>query len=316
MLFLIILEFISFGVLYYLRYKNQNLSLRGFEYKAGNIITVTFFSLMIIFIASDLIFCDRLSKSSLYFLFFMSASGLLSLILSSQFDQKETKIILVSIFLISNLFLFSSFTGILFSASKKFKLLKSILISVIFLFVFTLLVFIKVITYSDDRLKYESGDVKANSAVILGAAVWGGNRPSPVLKERINKGYEIYKKNIVPKLVLTGGGSPNELTEGEVSKNVLLKYGVAPENLILENQSGSTVEQIQFVRDSLYKNQKWNSIILISDNFHLYRASEICKFNDINADCISSDKELSPAGTISFCIKESFALIFFWMSGI
>jgi len=170
--------------------------------------------------------------------------------------------------------------------------------------------------FSDDHLKYENGSLQANSGVILGAAVWGGNRPSPVLKERINKGYEIYKKNIVPKLVITGGGSPNELTEGEVSKNVLLKYGVAPENLILENESGSTVEQIQFVRDSLYKTQNWQKIILVSDNFHLYRASEICRFNNINSDCIASDKELSTAGTISFCIKESLALIFFWMSGI
>ncbi|MDQ3194660.1 MAG: YdcF family protein [Bacteroidota bacterium] len=152
--------------------------------------------------------------------------------------------------------------------------------------------------------------------MILGAAVWGGNRPSPVLKERINKGFEIYKRKIVPKLVITGGGSPNEMTEGEVSKNVLIKYGVSPENLIVENSSSSTIEQIHFVRDSLYSINNWNRIILVSDNFHLLRASEICRFNDIKADCIASDKELSISGTISFCVKESFALIMFWMCGI
>lgn len=272
--------------------------------------------MLIILIAADLFFSEQLSGFSLLFLLFLSVSGLAALILSSLFEQKETKITLVSTFLVANLFLFSSFAGIIFSASKKFKFLKSLLISVLILVVFTFLVFIKVFGFNDDHLKYENGSLQANSGVILGAAVWGGNRPSPVLKERINKGYEIYKKNIVPKLVITGGGSPNELTEGEVSKNVLLKYGVAPENLILENESGSTVEQIQFVRDSLYKSQNWQKIILVSDNFHLYRASEICRFNDINSDCIASDKELSPSGTVSFCIKESFALIFFWMSGI
>ncbi len=177
-------------------------------------------------------------------------------------------------------------------------------------------VFIKVLNFSDDYLVYENGRNKANAGVILGAAVWGGNRPSPVLKERINKGYEIYQKNIVPQLVITGGGSPNELTEGEVSKNELIKYGVAPEKLILENSSSSTVEQIQFVRDSLYNAKSWEKIILISDNFHLYRASEISKFNDMNADCLASGKELSAGGTVSFCIKESLAVIIFWMSGI
>lgn len=158
--------------------------------------------------------------------------------------------------------------------------------------------------------------MKADAGVILGAAVWGGNRPSPVLKERINKGYDVYQKNIVPKLVITGGGSPNELTEGEVSKNVLIKYGVAPENLILENSSSSTIQQIQFVRDSLYNAMNWNKIILISDNFHLFRSLEICKFNNINADCLASDKELSTEGTFSFCLKESLALIIFWVSGV
>ncbi|MDQ3194606.1 MAG: YdcF family protein, partial [Bacteroidota bacterium] len=109
---------------------------------------------------------------------------------------------------------------------------------------------------------------------------------------------------------------PNELTEGEVSKNVLLKYGVAPEDLILENSSGSTIEQVHFVRDNLYKVNNWKKIILISDNFHLMRAAEISEFNNMNADCISSDLELSAEGTISFCLKESFALLIFWMFGI
>lgn len=156
----------------------------------------------------------------------------------------------------------------------------------------------------------------ADAGVILGAAVWGGNRPSPVLKERINKGYEIYLRKIAPKLVITGGGSPNELTEGEVSKNVLLKYGVSPEDLILENSSNSTIEQIHFVRDSLYNLKGWKKVILISDNFHLMRASEISEFNNINTGCIASDNVLSIEGKIFYCLKESLALIIFWMTGI
>lgn len=177
-------------------------------------------------------------------------------------------------------------------------------------------VFFYIINFNDDYGKYASNKIKADAGVILGAAVWGGNRPSPVLKERINKGYEIYRENIVPKLVITGGGSPNELTEGEVSKNVLIKYGVAPENLILENSSNSTVEQIFFVRDSLYKSKNWGKIILVSDKYHLPRALEICKFNDLEAGCIASERELSVFGSISYCLKESLALIIYWIFGI
>ena len=137
-----------------------------------------------------------------------------------------------------------------------------------------------------------------------------------MLKDRIDKGFEIYIKGFVPKIIITGGGSPNELTEGEVSKNVLIKYGVPEENLILENESSSTIEQIHFIRDSLYHKQNWKKIIIISDNFHLKRAAEICSFNNIKADCISSDKVLSAEGSALFCLKESLALIVFWMVGI
>ncbi len=210
----------------------------------------------------------------------------------------------------------ASFTGIIFSRSRRFGFVKSVLIFSAVLVTSVFVVFIYVLNFKDDYEKYSGGKINTDAGVILGAAVWGGNRPSPVLKERINKGYEIYQKRIVPKLVITGGGSPNELTEGEVSKNVLIKYGVAPENLILENSSSSTVEQILFVRDSLYNLRNWKNIILVSDKFHLPRALEICNFNDINAGSIASERELSDFGSVSYSLKESLALIIFWIFGI
>lgn len=78
--------------------------------------------------------------------------------------------------------------------------------------------FLNVLNFEDDSTLYSANDRSADSGVILGAAVWGGNRPSPVLKERIVKGYEIYRRKIVPKLVITGGGSPNELTRERFQK--------------------------------------------------------------------------------------------------
>jgi len=178
------------------------------------------------------------------------------------------------------------------------------------------IVFLNVYNFTDDSKLYTEGIERADAGVILGAAVWGGNRPSPVLRERINKGFEIYKNKNISKLVLTGGGSPNELTEAEVSRNELIKYGVDKDNLYIEKKSNSTVEQIHYIRDKLYKKLNWHKIVLISDNYHLFRASEICKFNNINVDCISSDTPLSTKGGINYCIKESFAVLFFWLFGI
>ncbi|MFZ1322730.1 MAG: YdcF family protein [Ignavibacteria bacterium] len=288
----------------------------GFEYKTGNILSIIFFFILAFTILINLIVWKNPGNLILDFLLAISICGILCLNFSIFYFQKDLRIILSSIYLVINLILLSSMLGVLFSTKKDFSILKTIFI---FLFIFIgglSVIFFSIYNYQDDESKYAGGDIKADAEAILGAAVWGGNRPSPVLKDRIDKGFEIYMKGFTPKIIITGGGSPNELTEGEVSKNVLIKYGVPEENLILESESSSTIEQIHFIRDSLYHKLNWKRIIIISDNFHLKRASEICSFNNMNADCISSDKVLTPEGSALFCLKESLALIVFWMVGI
>src|SRR5690606_7414489 len=96
-------------------------------------------------------------------------------------------------------------------------------------------------TDTEPRARYDAG-------VILGAAVWSGDRPSPVFRERIKRGYELLNEGVVEFLVLTGGNAPNELTEAEVGKRELLKLGVNPTSIALEEETSSTVEQILFIR--------------------------------------------------------------------
>ena len=317
LLFLILIsELISFSLLYYFRYKNQNLALTGFENKAGNIVSAVLYLLISLMVIVNIFSSRKISVSYLWFILFVSIAASFALTAAGFLIQKEIRIVLSSVFIITNFFLFSALAVITFSSNLKAVFLKSLLVFVILFFAGMTYIFICVLSFSDDSETYITGDGKADAGVILGAAVWGGNRPSPVLRDRINKGYDIYIKGAVPKLVITGGGSPNEMTEAEVSKNALIKYGVDSQNLIVENESNSTVEQIHFVRDKLYKKRNWKKIVIISDNFHLMRSKEICSFNDIKADCIATDKSYSTEGNMNYYLKESFALIIFWMCGI
>src|ERR671919_3015018 len=49
-----------------------------------------------------------------------------------------------------------------------------------------------------------SSNAPADAAVVLGAAVWGAE-VSPVFRERINHGIDLYRKGKVRKLIFTGG---------------------------------------------------------------------------------------------------------------
>jgi uncharacterized SAM-binding protein YcdF (DUF218 family) len=156
-----------------------------------------------------------------------------------------------------------------------------------------------------------------DAAVILGAAVWSGNRPSPVLRERVKRGYDLLKSGAVQFVVLTGSvGAPSELPEAEVAKLELLKLGADPTRIVLETQTRSTVQQILFIRDRLMTQQKWTSFIIVSDQFHLKRALEICAFNDINASGVSSESPLGPQNLWNYHLRESVALILYWMFGV
>ena len=159
------------------------------------------------------------------------------------------------------------------------------------------------------RAEYDAG-------VILGAAVWSGDRPSPVLRERINRGYDLLKSGTVQFLVLTGGHAPNELPEAVVAERELLKLGADPTRIVIETQTSSTLEQILFIRDQLQRKQDWHSFVIVSDQFHLKRALEICQFNDLTAIGVSSESPLGPQNLAVYHIRESGALLLYWLFGI
>ncbi|MBC8144408.1 MAG: YdcF family protein, partial [bacterium] len=154
-----------------------------------------------------------------------------------------------------------------------------------------------------------------DAAVILGAAVWSGDRPSPVLRERINTGYDLLKNGTVQFLVLTGSNAPGELSESEVARRELLNLGADPTRIVIETRTRSTQQQIMFIRDQLLK-QGWKSFVIVSDQFHLTRALQICSFNDIDAHGVSSESPLGPQNLALYHVRESVALVLYWMFGI
>lgn len=319
LILLLIVSLVSGYLLTYLRYSNQNLSINGFSLaKTGNLLTILSLIIVTGFIIYNIFSKAKFKILSLFIILCILVAGLISLAISTTFSDKDYKIAFSLTFLVCFIYFIISIITITFSRSKMLHIFNNIGILLIVALTGFVINIYQVYNYKDDSEIYLSanGGKKADAGVILGAAVWGGNRPSPVLRERINKGFELYQKKIVQKFILTGGGAPNELTEAEVEKNELKKYGVDEKNLIVEVKSNSTIEQIHFVRDKYYKKNNWNKIILISDNFHLFRTSEICKFNNMNVDCVASDTPLSTESLINFSIKESIAVLFFWIFGI
>lgn len=233
-----------------------------------------------------------------------------------QINAKGAKIILLTVFASAKLFLTISFCVISFSALNKYYFFRSIWISIFVVVTALVIIFGTVYFYRDDLNDIIKNGQKLDAGVVLGAAVWGGNRPSPVLRERINKSTELYNAGLIKNIILTGGGAPGEMTEAEVSKNELLKKGVNESNIFVENKSNSTLEQMTYINQNFYKKNNWKEIAVITDNFHLFRSKQISIFFGMNVKTVASDTPLSTESTFSYSVKESFAIVLFWLFGI
>jgi len=295
----------------------------------GNLFWMTTFLIAMVCILNISLQLEKVKSSSLNILLAVSIISSVLLVIAFVYPvgeasdsylisltAKGTKTLFLSAFGLSVIFFTISLCVVSFSVLMKLYIFRSIWLTILFILAGYATVFLFAYYYKDDYKLLTDNRKTIDAGTVLGAAVWGGNRPSPVLRERINKGYELYSYGIIKNIILTGGGAPGEMTEAEVSKKELLKKGVNEKNIIIENKSNSTLEQIAYLNGNIYKKNNWKETVIISDNFHLLRTKQICKFFGINAYTVSSDTPLSTESNFNYCIKESFAVILFWLFGI
>jgi uncharacterized SAM-binding protein YcdF (DUF218 family) len=114
-------------------------------------------------------------------------------------------------------------------------------------------------------------DAPADAAVVLGAAVWRAD-VSPVFRERINHGIDLYRKGKVRKLIFTGGqGNPGEPTESSAAKKYALKNGVSAHDILIEEKSHNTFENIVYAKQ-LADSHGIKRVLIVSDPLHMRRA--------------------------------------------
>src|SRR5688572_14097823 len=84
----------------------------------------------------------------------------------------------------------------------------------------------------------------ADVAIVLGAAVERGGRPSPSLRTRTQHAIELYRSGRVETLFLTGGLGRNAPTEAEAMRRLALAAGVPESSVVLDETATSTQESM------------------------------------------------------------------------
>jgi len=130
--------------------------------------------------------------------------------------------------------------------------------------------------------------------IVLGSWVKDG-KVTPLVAGRVDRAIKFYndQKRIAkpPRLILSGGkGKDEECSEAQAMKNYALSKGIPKEDLLLENKSTSTLENMKFskkIMDRLSKNQAY-SCIYVANDYHLLRAGIYARKAGLNINGIGS----------------------------
>ena len=110
---------------------------------------------------------------------------------------------------------------------------------------------------------------KLDYVVVLGAGLIG-DKVTPLLASRIEKGIAIYQKHPGSKLIMSGGQGPDELmAEGQAMADYALEQGIPAEDIVIENQSTNTEENLKF---SYALMKPGSRFALVTNYYHVFRA--------------------------------------------
>jgi uncharacterized SAM-binding protein YcdF (DUF218 family) len=130
------------------------------------------------------------------------------------------------------------------------------------------------------RVGYLDRGREAECAIVLGAAAWH-DKPSPVLRERLNHAITLYKTGKVKALVLTGGyGKGADFAESEVGLEYCVSQGVPRAVIRAELESLNTIDNLKEAK-KIMKDEGWKEALLVSDPWHLKRARRMAADLDL-----------------------------------
>lgn len=122
--------------------------------------------------------------------------------------------------------------------------------------------------------------------LVLGAKI-NGEELSLSLYNRVKKALEYLEDNPNTKVIVSGGQGPGELiTEAEAMARYFMSNGVVKERIIKEELSTNTYENIKYSKE-LLGDQK--EVVIVSNDFHLFRASVIAKRLDLEPYTLAAE---------------------------
>ena len=167
---------------------------------------------------------------------------------------------------------------------KVFKYILIVII-IIILIVFGINIYVKVTTKKqiiklEDCLKIGEFDC----IIVFGAGVWG-DKPSPMLEDRLKEAISLYKNNVASKILMSGDHGTKGYDEVNIMKQYAIDAGIPSEDIFMDHAGFSSYDTIYRAKE-IFKAKK---VIVVTQKYHIYRTLYIANQLGIEAYGVNSD---------------------------
>jgi len=126
---------------------------------------------------------------------------------------------------------------------------------------------------------------KADAVIVLGAQVKADGQMSKMLKERVDKGIEIYEAGLADKIIMSGDHGRDNYDEVNTMKDYAMGKGVPSTDIFMDHAGFSTYETMYRAKEIF----QVDSAVIVTQQYHLYRAVYDAEALGISARGISCD---------------------------
>lgn len=164
------------------------------------------------------------------------------------------------------------------------KVIKYIIILVIVIIAVILLInfYVKIITKK--QIVQEEITENVDCILVLGAGIWG-DKPSPMLEDRLLQAISLYNNNVSSKIIMSGDHGKQDYDEVNIMKQFAIEKGIPSENIFMDHAGFSSYESIYRAKE-IFGAKK---IIIVTQKYHLYRALYIANKLGIEARGVGAD---------------------------
>lgn len=131
----------------------------------------------------------------------------------------------------------------------------------------------------------EAAEYDFDCVMIMGAGLWDG-KPSPMLRERLNFGLDVYNTGCTDRIMMTGDHGRENYDEVNAMKDYAIENGVSADNVFMDHAGFSTYESMYRARD-VFQVEK---MVIVTQKYHIYRSVYNARKLGIDAYGVAADE--------------------------